>query len=244
MSWFTVTRGRLEYRGRLTRPPFAQWCATKDGRAAIDSVARGIRFSIVGRARSARRRLWRDLDAVSRTDAFTAAMRAESAHFMQAMADVCYADALPRAQIALRRLVLAPRALVAGRARSAVRARLMDAPVLAGIDAGVRAFLIDQLVIELDAAVRHVRPVPRRPVFACEGWACVGVQLGTTWLDPLWAGPDGTGHFFMFEMPTQGLKRRDAKALDAAIEQIAGTVSSLPRAARDEMMRAASLRRA
>src|SRR5262249_41819829 len=236
VNWFTVSRGRLEYRGRITRPPFAKWCTTRDGQQAIARVAKGIRFSIVGRARSARRRLWHDLPAASRTDAFRAAIDAEPDHFMQVLADVCYADALPRAHIAIRRLVLAPRAMVAGRARAAVFARLMNAPVLAGVDEAVRTFLLDQLVIEMDAALRHASPLPRRPVLARDGWACVGVRLGTVWMDPLWAGPDGTGHLFMYEMLPQGLTRRDAKALEAAIEQMTGAVSSLSRTARDAML--------
>jgi hypothetical protein len=242
VDWFTVRRGRLEYRGRITRQPFAAWCATREGEQAIARVAKGIRFSIVGRKRSARRRLWRDLDAASRTDAFRSAISAEPNHFMQAMADVCYAGALPRAQVAVRRLVLAPRALVAGRARAAVFARLMESPALAGIDEAVRKFVLDQLVIELDAAIKRASPAPRRPVVARDGWACVGVRLGTVWMDPLWAGPDGTGHLFMYEMPPQGLTRRDLKALDAAIEQMSGAVSTLSRGARDELVRSAAIR--
>src|SRR5437899_9211289 len=75
VSWFTVKRGRLEYRGRITRQPFVKWCATKDGREAIARVAKGMRFSIFGRARSAQRRLWRELDAAARTDLFATAVR-------------------------------------------------------------------------------------------------------------------------------------------------------------------------
>jgi hypothetical protein len=43
----------------------------------------------------------------------------------------------------------------------------------------------------------------------------------------------------MYELPER-LKRRDYKALDAAIEQMAGTVSTLSRLARDAMFRAAT----
>jgi hypothetical protein len=162
---------------------------------------------------------------------------------MQAMADVCYADALPRAHIALGRLVLAPRALVMGRARAGVFARLMEAPAFSSIDEAVRTFLLDQLVVEMDAALRKASPVPRRPVLANDGWSCVGLRLATVWADPLWAGPYGAGHLFMYELPARGLSRREYKSLDAAIEQISDTVSTLSRIARDAMLRAATLRR-
>lgn len=242
MNWFTVKRGRIEYKGRIARPPFAEWCATKDGRAAIARVANGIRFSIFGRTRVARRRLWQGLDAASRTDGFKSLMAAEPAHFVRAMADVCYADVLPRAHIALGRLVLAPRALVMGRARAGVFARLMESPALSGIDEAVRTFLLDRLVIEMDAALSKAAPAPRSPVYANDGWACVGLRLGTVWADPLWAGPYVAGHLFMYELPRQRLTRPEYKALDAAIEEMSGSVSTLSRTARDAMLRGAALR--
>jgi len=203
-----------------------------------------MRFSFLGRARSARRRLWRELDAVSRTSAFTSAIVAEPARFAQAIADVCYADALPRSYVAQGRVVLAPRALAIGRARAGVFARLMTSPIFAGMDDAVRTFLLDRLVIEMDQALRDASPAPRRPVLAKDGWACVGVRLGTVWAEPLWAGPYGAGHLFMYELPPRKLTRREYKALDAAIEEISGSVSTLSRTARDAVMRAATLRRA
>jgi len=243
VAWFTVKRGRLEYRGRITRQPFTEWCATKEGTGAISREANGIRFSFVGRSRSARGRLWRALQAASRTEAFRAAIAAEPDHFAQAIADICYADALPRTHVALGRVVLAPRALAMGRARAGVFARLLSAPALADIDDAVRTFLLDQLVLEMDAALSKASPVPRRPVLAKDGWVCVGVRLGTVWAEPLWAGPYGSGHLFMYEMPPRGLTRREHKALETAIDDIAGSVSTLSRTARDAMLRAATLRR-
>jgi hypothetical protein len=243
VSWFTVKRGRLNYRGRIGKEPFKEWCATKDGTEAIRRVARGLRFSFLGRSRAARGRLWRALDSASRADAVTSAVAAESGHFMQAMADVCYADALPRAHIALGRLVLAPRTLVMGRARAGVFARLMQLPALADVDEAVRTFFLDQLVVEMDAALTKASPLPRRPVLANDGWACIGVGLGTVWADPIWAGPYGAGHLFMYELPAQGLARREYKALEAAVEEMSGSVSTLSRLAREAMLRAATLRR-
>ena len=239
-----MTRGHLEYRGRISRQAFTAWCAGRDGRKAIDRVAAGIRFSIVGRGRSARRRLWRNLETVTRTAAFAQAASAEPASFLRILAAACYADALPRVHVNARRLVLVPRALLAGRARADVLARLLRSPALAGLDDDLRVFVLEHMVSEMDAALRAASLSPRRPVSAHDGWACVGARLGTVWLDPLWAGPNGTGHLFMYEMPPQGLSRRDARAIESAMEQVSEAAAGLSRNARDVILRSASARHA
>jgi len=66
----------------------------------------------------------------------------------------------------------------------------------------------------------------------------VGVSKGLVWVDPLWAGADGTGHVFMCELPRTGLSRRDRKAVEAAIAGMAASVSSLSARQRIAMVRA------
>lgn len=242
MGWFQVTGGRLEYRGRITREPFARWTGTKDGAAAVARAARGIRFSLLGRARSARRRLWRALDEITRLDSLAVAISVEAARYMQVLASLSYAEALPRAHIALHRLVVVPRAMIAGHARAALFERLAQAPALGELDEPTRIFFLNQLVIEMAAALQTASPSPRRPVQAQDEWACVGVSRGLAWVDPIWAGPEGTGHVFMYEFPRAGLPRRERKALEAAIVEMAAKVSSLSRAERVEMVRVAALR--
>lgn len=203
---------------------------------------RGTRFSLLGRSRSARRRIWRALDTASRTEALASALGVEAARYMQLLATLAYADALPRAHIALHRLVLVPRAMTVGRAHAGVIERLAQAPALRELDEAVRAFFLDQLVVEMDAALRKATPSPRRPVEAQDGWACVGDRMEMVWVDRILAGPDGRGHVFMYEYPREGLRRRDRKALERAIEQLAASVSSLSRAQRAALVRSASLR--
>lgn len=238
MSWFRVHRARLEYRGRITRDPFTKWTATKDGQEAVARAARGLRLFAGQRAR---RRLWRALETASRSEPVTAAMAEEAAQYMGTLAGICYTAALPRAHIALHRLVLAPRAMLAGRAHAGVSTRLDALPALAALDPAVRAFFLHQLVIEMDAALRKASPSLRQPVQAKDGWACVGVSIGTVWVDRIFAGPDATGHLFMYEFPRERLSRRDRKALEAAIAQMAASASALSRAERFALMRAASL---
>jgi hypothetical protein len=241
VSWFRVNRGRLEYRGRITRDPFTAWTATKDGREAVARQARGIRFHLLGRSRGARRGMWRTLEAASRSEPVAAAIALEATYYMRLLASLCYASALPRTHIALHRLVLAPRAMAAGRAHAGVFARMADLPALAELDEALRAFFLHQLVIEMDAALRTAAPSPRRPVQAQDEWACVGVSIGMVWVDRILAGPDGTGHVFMYEFPRDSLSRRNRKALEQAIEQMAASASALSRAERFALIRSASL---
>lgn len=242
MSWFRVNRERLEYRGRITRAPFTKWSATKEGLEAVAREARDMRFRFLGGSGRARRRLWRALEGASGTQPLAAALALEPAHYMQLMAGLCYATALPRAHVALHRLVLAPRAMLGGRAHGGVSERLARMPELAGLGEAVRAFFLHQLVIEMDAALRKASPSPRRPIQAKDGWACVGVSIGTVWVDRLLSGPDATGHLFMYEFPREELSRRDRKALDVAIEQMTASAASMSRAERFALMRAVSLR--
>lgn len=242
MGWFRINRDRLEYRGRITRDPFTKWTATKEGADAVARVARSIRFSLIGRSRAARRRMWRALEAATRVESFAAAIAAEAPRFMQVVAGLSYADALPRAHISLHRLVLVPRAMVTARAQTGVFERLAKAPALADLDEAVRIFLLTQLVIEMDAALQSASPTPRRPVQAQDEWACVGVSKGVVWADPIWAGPDGTGHVFVYEFPRAGLPRRGLKAIEAAITEMSSSVTTLSRAERVALVRAASLR--
>ncbi len=137
MGWFRVSRGRLEYRG-ITREPFTLWTDTKEGAGAVASAARGIRFSLIGRSRSGRRRIWRALEAAARETTVVTAIGVEAGRYMEVLASLSYSDGLPRANVALRRLVLVPRAMIAGRARAGLFERLGQSPALSELPEAVR----------------------------------------------------------------------------------------------------------
>ena len=242
MSWFRVKRGHLEYRGRITRDRFTKWTATKDGAAAVARVAAGLRFSLLGRSRSARRSLWRALEEASRVESLATAIGVEATRYMQVLGSLSYSDRLPRLNISLHRLVVVPRAMIAARAQSALFERLAQAPALADVDEAVQIFFFNQLVIEMDAALQEASPSPHRPVQAHDEWACVGVSKGMVWVDPIWAGPDGTGHVYMYEFPRAGLPRKARKTLEEKIEEMTASVALLSRAERFALVRAASVR--
>ena len=242
MSWFRVSAGRLEYRGRLTREPFTRWAATRDGALVIGRVAAGIRFSLFGRSAAARRQVWRELEEAARDESLAAGVADEAARYMDVLAALSYSDGLPRVNLALHRLVLLPRAMIAGHVRAALFKRLADAPALGGLDPATRTFFLDRLVFEMDAALQKAAPGPRQPVQARDEWACVGVSKGVVWVDPLWAGDDATGHVFMYEFPRPGMPRPTPRELNAAIADMTAGVGTLSRLQRFAMVRAATTR--
>ena len=218
MAWFKVAKGRLVYRGRITRDAFTLWTATTEGAEAIERTASGIRFTLVGRHRTARRRLWRALEAAAREDAVATAIRAEAEHYMAVLASLSY-SALPRAHVALRRVVLVPRAMIAGRARSELYARLGAAPSLGHLADAVRVFFLDQLLTEMDAAIQQASPSPRHPVHAPDEWTCIGVEKGLVgWTRSAGRkGPD----CFMYGFQPAGCRDRPHRAR-AALAEIRG----------------------
>jgi len=66
--------------------------------------------------------------------------------------------------------------------------------------------------------------------------------MDTVWVDRMWAGSDGTGHVFMYEIPPGGLARKERKMLETAIARMSASVSSLSRAERAALVQSAVLR--
>ena len=239
MSWYRVTRGRLEYRGRITRLPFARWTDTPDGAAAILRAARRLRFARLGGAFRAKRRIWRVLDRAARSEPLSSGLRSAPDDYMAGLTALAYLPLLPSTFVSLHRLVVIPRAAVAARSAAALEERLASPGALDDLDGAVRRFFLDRVVRELDDAVLAGRPTPSRPIQAIEGWTCVGADPELQWMDPIWSGPEWTGHLFMYEYPRQGLARKDRRTLEAAILAIRGELSSISRLQRHDLLRAA-----
>lgn len=239
MDWFVVKQGRLRYRGRLSREPYLAWLKTPEGAKALQAAAGTYRFGLFSTAR-ARRRLWRALETAARTAAVRHAIDEEAAHFGITLAHVGYAPGLPRTHLALHRLVLVPRALVAARARTGVRMRLWHLSAFKAVDESVRAFFCEQLLVELDNAIDTAEPSAKRPVEAGEGWSCVGAERPYVWVDPLWAGEHWVGHVFMYEFPRSGLSRAQRRELDEAVAVLQKSVAMLSKLQRDTLVRLAA----
>ena len=239
MQWFAVKRGRLAYRGRLTRAPLVKWLATREGTAAVEQAvkASGLRFFAAARTR---RHFWKVLEREGRGEQLRAALHAEADRFAAVLGHACYAPALPRTQVALHRLVIVPRALLAARARTGVRQRLWSLPCLKDLDEAVRAFLCEQVLIELDRTIERASPSASHPVEGADGWSCIGTDRPYVWVDPMWAGAEWSGHVFMFEFPRAALTSAQRKELDKAVKHLQTGLSALSRLQRDAIVRRAA----
>ena len=239
VAWFKVSDGRLRYRGRITRKAFTEWTATTEGTAAVNAVARQLGFCLFGKTRAATRRLWRELETTVASAPVNAILQASTDHFLNALTELAYAPALPRVVVALRRIVVVPRTMIAARGRSALHSRLMTCHGYADMHESLRAFLCDRLVWEMDEAIRRAKPSARRPVAAREAWACVGSDEAFVWIDPLWSGREWVGHLILFEMPERP-SRKERKEIEEGIARLQASLPELSQIQRDGTVRSAS----
>jgi hypothetical protein len=238
MSWFQISEERLRYRGRIDRAPFDSWVSTPAGDEAIGAAAKQIGFRLFGRARAARRSMWRRLRDIAASSAGVAALNAAADVYARGLSDLAYAPGLPRVQVGLRRLVLVPRALAAGRARAAIPSRLQECRQIEELDAPLRDFLFERVVVEVDAAARQARPSVKRPIRA-DDWKCIGVDTEFGWIDQVWSGAGWSGHFFVYEWPPAPMTRAERKALAKAVSDLESGINTLSRERRQQLVSAA-----
>ena len=237
-AWFRVTSNRLQYRGRLSRSRFAAWAKTPEGMAAVNERVARDRLYLFRRTR-ARRRMWRELDTASRRDQVRQAIQDEAGHFATILVEASHAPGLPRRTIALHRLVIVPRTLVAARARAGLRKRLFKSDALSTVDPYVRDFLCEQLMIELDAAIALSRPSVARPLLTRDTWGCVGRDATYEWVDPMFSGSGWGGHFLMFEFPREGFTRKARKEVDRAVQELQSGLANISHLQRNAIVRTA-----
>jgi hypothetical protein len=239
MSWFQVSRGRLRFRG-VTRQPFDDWIASREGAAAVDAAAQQIRFSLIGRANTARRRIRRELQAVVASRPVRAVLAAEPDHYLRSWTALAYAPSLPRLTIALHRLVVVPRTMILTRTVTALTGRLAQCPGFADLDSSFQTFLAHRVLAEMNEAISRVQPSARAPIALPESWVCVAIDRAFLWVDPLWLGEEWLGHVVLFEMPRRGLDRRERRELSEAIERITRDLPSMSRYQRSGLVRTAT----
>ena len=237
-AWFRVTSNRLQYGGRLSRGPFGAWAKTTEGVAAIDERVAKDRLYLFRRTR-ARRRMWRELEMASRSEQVRQAIQDEAGHFATIIVEASHAPGLPRRTIALHRLVIVPRTLVAARARTGLRKRLFKGDALRTVDPHARDFLCEQLLIELDAAIARSRPSVVRPLLTRDTWGCVGREATYEWVDPMFAGAGWSGHFLMFEFPREGFSRKARKEVDRAVQELQSSLANISHLQRNAIVRMA-----
>jgi hypothetical protein len=239
VSWFQVSRGRLRFR-EVTRQPFDDWIASDDGAAAVDAASRDVRFSLIGRTRSARRTLRRSLQGAVSSEPLRAVLAAEPDRYLRSWTELAYAPSLPRVQIALHRLVVIPRTMILTRTISALSGRLTGCPAFAALDLSFQTFLCHRLLCEMNDAIARAQPSSRSPLLLPESWVCVAVDRAFMWVDPLWSGDHWLGHVLLFEMPTRGLERRERRELNDAIARLTRDLPQMSRYQRSGLVRTAS----
>lgn len=199
-----------------------------------------MRFSLFGRMRAARRRVWKQLIAACRAEAVVAAVQREADAFLTRLDRLVYAHDLPRAGIDLYRLVVVPRLFVNAEAYRRLDAVLEAQPVFAALDGGesLRGWFVLTLVDAIEAAVADARPSPKRPLPAGDGWITVGVNQQFEWRIPF-EGPGWPGHYYVLELTRTPMKRAFRKAAGEAMARLDESLQSLSRVRRNEILRQA-----
>src|SRR5512133_3016473 len=111
MGWFRIEDGRLQFRG-VTRVPFVYWLETPAGDATVSAVSDRIGFRPFGRRRAARRLLWLELQATAGDPRVQSVVAEQVRAYHALLASLAFVDALPRATVDLRRIVIVPRLLL------------------------------------------------------------------------------------------------------------------------------------
>jgi hypothetical protein len=244
-GWVHYSRGRLVYPGRITRGPFRLWAETPGGRAAIDAAVSHTRFSLIGKRRSATRRLWRQLADLARESRVASIINDEAYFYLERLNKLAFADALPCRGVDLRRLVVVPNALLNGAAYTAVKTRLRAEGVCESLEGGdaVVEFFIRGLIRDMQAATESAQPSPGRPLVAGSEWMTVGVNPTFGWLVPLFEDPPWNGHHYVLEVTRHPMTRSLRKAISARITQLEEALAALSRSERSEIMRRAAFGR-
>ena len=237
MNWYRIADGRIQFRGRITREPFSEWLSTSDGAETVDAAAGMLRLQFLSKARAARR-LWQDLQGLTKSSSARQALQQEGDHFAKNVATLCYAPSLPRNHVALHRLVVVPRAMIAGRSRNGARHRLWNT-AFSPLPESLRAFMCEQILVEMDSAVRAAKPSPATPVEMLDSWSCVASDYRFVWVDPLWSGQHWAGHMILYEMPRTPLSRMQRKELERAVTGLQQGLQTLNKIQRQAIVRTA-----
>jgi hypothetical protein len=234
------SRGRMIFTGRLPRRSFEAW-ATGDGCPVVERVASDVGFSLLGRRRAARRRLWRQLTSAASAASIVRDIQRELDGYLQRLDPIVYAHGLPRVSVELRRLIVVPRSFPNAEAFRNLYATLSGHPVFDALDGDpVRDWLVMTTVSGIDAAVAESRPSSRRPLPAGSHWMVVGVNEQFEWGVPL-DGPGWPGHYYLLELTSEPLTRSVRKAAEQGLAWLDESLPSLSRVRRSEILRSASI---
>lgn len=235
-------RGRVKYTGRIDRAAFAAWSESSDGRSVLDPIVAKMRFSLLGKARAARRRLFRGLTQAAHSSTVVTALQREIDSYLTRLDMLVYARELPCAGVDLHRLVVVPRLFANSIVQRRIEALLEKEPAFARENGHhlLRDWFTLTIVDGIAGAVMEARPSPKSPMPGGDAWMIVGVNSQFEWRLPL-TGPAWPGHFYLLERAHRPMTRGIRKAASNAIAQMEMSLPSLSPADRHEILRQAGM---
>jgi hypothetical protein len=236
------SRGRVRYTGRIARAAFVAWSDSSDGRSMLDPITSRMRFAPFGKARAARRRVWRELIQAARSDTVVGALQREIDAYLARLDTLAHARDLPCVGIDLRRLVAVPRLFANAAIDRRMDVWLDTHPVFATVNGrkSLRDWFILAIIDAIEASITQARSSPKQPLAAGGDWILVGVNDRFEWRIPF-SGPAWPGHYYLLELTQMPMTRAVRKAAGKAIASIEASLPSLPRPRRDEILRQAGL---
>jgi hypothetical protein len=236
------SRGRIRYTGQIDRGAFIAWCESSDGQSVLDPIISTMRFVFFGKARAARRRLWRGLTEMARSAPVVAGVQRELDSYLARLDTLVYAHDLPCVGIDLHRLVVVPRLFANAIIDRRIDASLKAESAFARLDGCqlLRDWYVLTLIDGIAAALVDARPSPKRPLPAGADWMIVGVNDQFEWRIPF-NGPAWPGHYYLLELTSRPITRTDRKAAADAITQMEISLPSLSRSHRNQILRQAGL---
>jgi hypothetical protein len=236
------SRGRIRYTGQIDRGAFIAWCESSDGRSVLDPIISTMRFVLFGKARAARRRLWRELTGMARSGPVVAGVQREIDSYLARFETLVYARNLPCVGIDLHRLVVVPRFFANAIADRRIDASLKAESAFATLDRCqlLRDWFVLTLIDGIAATLVDTRPSPKRPLPAGDDWMIVGVNDQFEWRIPF-NGPAWPGHYYLLELTSRPITRTVRKAAADAVTQMEISLPSLSRSHRNQILRQAGL---
>lgn len=236
------SRGRLTYTGQLDSASFNGWARSPAGVLVLEEVAPAIRFSLLGRMRSARRRVWRQLASAARSSPVIETVRSEATEYIGRLDPIVFAQDLPRVSVDLRRLVVVPRLFANAESYRALYTALRDELAFAAVPGGeaLREWFVLTMVGSMERAAASARPSTRSPLPVSSDWMVVAVNERFEWRVPF-EGPPWPGHYYLLEITSSPITRGVRNTVDSEIANLERTIPSLARARRSEILRQAAL---
>src|SRR5262245_56312440 len=234
--------GRIRYTGQIDRGAFIAWCESSDGRSVLDPIISTMGFVLFGKARAARRRLWRGLTETARSGLVVAGVQREIDSYLARLDTLVHARDLPCVGIDLHRLVVVPRlfanAIIDRRIETLLKAESAFA-TLDGCEL-LRDWFVLNLIDGIAAALVDAQPSLKRPLSAGDEWMIVSVNDQFEWRIPF-EGPEWPGHYYLLERTSRTITRTVRKAAADAIARMEISLPSLSRSHRNQILRQAGL---